>query len=94
MIAPVSSTPAATDVRHAQLQQAADAFEAIFLRQMIGSMRSAGLAEDAFAGSSSGQFRDMFDARIADSMAASGRFGIAEALVAQLGKARPDDPAS
>lgn len=87
MIAPVASPTAAPDVRQAQLQQAADAFEAIFLRQMIGAMRQASLAQDDLAGPSSGQFRDMFDARIADSMAASGRFGIAEALVAQLARA-------
>jgi peptidoglycan hydrolase FlgJ len=86
VIAPVAtSAQAAPDVRQVQLHQAADAFEAIFLRQMIGSMRNAGLTEDSFAGSSSGQFRDMFDGHIADHMAASGRFGIAEALVAQLG---------
>ena len=87
MIASVASTTAVTDARQAQLQQAADAFEAIFLRQMIGAMRQASLATDDLAGPSSGQFRDMVDAHIADSMAASGRFGIAEALVAQLGKA-------
>lgn len=87
MIAPVASTDAAPpDPQRARLQQAADAFEAIFLRQMIGAMRQASLTGDDLAGPSSGQFRDMFDARIADSMAASGRFGIAEALVAQLAK--------
>lgn len=86
MIAPVAPTTATRDARQAQLQQAADAFEAIFLRQMIGAMRQASLADDDLSGPSSGQFRDMFDARIADSMAASGRFGIAEALVAQLGR--------
>ena len=87
MIAPVASTAATPDVRQAQLQQAADAFEAIFLRQMIGAMRQASLAQDDLAGPASGQFRDMYDAHIAENMAASGRFGIAEALVAHLGKA-------
>ncbi len=69
-----------------RLAQAADAFEAIFLRQMIGAMRSASLGDDAFAGASSAQFRDMFDARIADSMATSGRLGIAEALLAGIAR--------
>src|SRR3546814_4544374 len=40
------ATAAASGVDRAGLQQAAKAFEAIFMRQMISSMRSAKLGED------------------------------------------------
>jgi peptidoglycan hydrolase FlgJ len=64
--------------------QVAKQFEAIFLRQMIASMRSPSLGDDLFGSDASNQFRDMSDARLADSMA--GKFGIAQLLEKQLGK--------
>lgn len=69
----------------AQLEQAARQFEAIFLRQMIGTMRQAGQGEGLFDSSASDQFRDMADARTADSMAEKGSLGIAEMLLRQFG---------
>lgn len=66
------------------LAQAAKAFEAIFVRQMISSMRSASLGEDLLGSSASDQFRDMSDARVADSMAESGGLGIATLLLKQF----------
>lgn len=66
------------------LKQAATAFEAVFVRQMIASMRSAGLGEDLLGSSAGDQFRDMSDARIADSMAHSGGLGIATMLLKQF----------
>jgi flagellar protein FlgJ len=72
----------AEDPKRAQLAEAARAFEAVFLRQMIGSMRSASLGEDLLGSRSAEQFRDMGDARLADSMA--GSFGIAELLQKQF----------
>ena len=66
------------------LAQTAKQFEAIFLRQMIASMRSPSLGDDLFGSDASNQFRDMSDARLADSMA--GKFGIAQLLEKQLGK--------
>src|SRR3546814_6293569 len=60
------ATAAASGVDRAGLQQAAKAFEAIFMRQMISSMRSAKLGEDLLGSSASNQFRDMADARVAD----------------------------
>ena len=65
------------------LTQTAKQFEAIFLRQMIASMRSPSLGDDLFGSDASNQFRDMSDARLADSMA--GKFGIAKLLEKQLG---------
>lgn len=76
---------AAADARHAQLRQAAEAFEAVFARQMIGAMRQAKLGDDLLGSAASDQFRDMADARLADTMAEKGSFGIAEMLLAQFG---------
>lgn len=67
-----------------RMGQTAKQFEAIFLRQMIASMRSPSLGDDLFGSDGSNQFRDMSDARLADSMA--GQFGIARLLEKQLGK--------
>jgi peptidoglycan hydrolase FlgJ len=66
------------------LRDTARQFEAIFLRQMIASMRAPSLGDDIFGSDASNQFRDMADARLADSMA--GQFGIATLLEKQLGK--------
>lgn len=90
----------AADPREAQLREAAKAFEAVFLRQLIGSMRQAKLADDDLFGSqATEQFRDMADARMADSMAGKGSFGIADLLVQQFRAvmnpaARPAAPAA
>lgn len=78
----------AADPQRERLREAAEAFEAVFLRQMIGSMRQARLAEDPFGSQATEQFRDMSDARLADQMAQQGSFGIAELLLRQFeGKA-------
>nr|WP_243451161.1 rod-binding protein [Sphingosinicella sp. CPCC 101087] len=67
-----------------QMREAAQAFEAVFLRQMIGSMRQAKLGEDLLGSAASDQFRDMADARLADTMAERESFGIAEMLLNQF----------
>lgn len=82
----------------ASLQKAAQQFEAIFLRQMMGAMRSASLAEGISDSSATDQFRDMADARTADSMATKGTLGIAEMLMhqfgARMGASIPASPAA
>ena len=87
-----SQTPAtggeANTQRRQELRQAAQAFEAVFIRQLIGSMRSAKLADDMFGSQATEQFRDMADSRLADSMAQQGTFGIAELLTAQFERHR------
>lgn len=83
--APAGATTApATDPREAALKQAAEAFEAVFLRQMIGSMRQAKLAEDVFGSAATEQFRDIADSNLADNMAKQGSFGIADLLLQQM----------
>ncbi len=76
----------AADTKRQQLVGAAQAFEAVFMRQMIGSMRQAGLGDDLFGSSATDQFRDMQDSRLADQMAADGGFGIAQMLIKQFEK--------
>ena len=93
MINPLNTqTPAAggeaSTQRRQELRQAAQAFEAVFVRQLLGSMRSAKLADDMFGSQATDQFRDMADARLADTMSQRGTFGIADMLVAQFQRHR------
>lgn len=91
MTIPVSSPapvapPPEQSAKHKQLVQAAQAFEAVFLRQMIGSMRKASLGEDVLGSSATDQFRSMSDDRLADQMASTGGFGISKMLIKQFDK--------
>jgi len=79
------AAPAQTAER-AKMQEVAKQFEAVFMRQMIGSMRQAGLAEGAFDSSATEQFRDMADSRTADAMAATGGVGVAAMLMRDYDK--------
>jgi flagellar protein FlgJ len=89
MIEGVSTTGAAALAQNdrAKLKAAAQQFEAVFLRQMISSMRSASLGDGLFDSDASNQFRDMADARTADAMAQKGALGIADMLLKQFGGA-------
>lgn len=59
-------------------------FEAIFVRQMLKTMRTSSLGEGLFDGQGTEQFRDMQDSKVADTMAEKGVFGIAQLLTRQL----------
>jgi peptidoglycan hydrolase FlgJ len=85
--------PAASPEK-AQLEKVAQQFEAIFLRQMIGTMRQSGGGEGIFDSSATEQFRDMSDARTADTMADKGALGIAEMLLRQYESRTPAAPAT
>ena len=88
--APWGATPA----NKASLEKTAQQFEAIFLRQMIGAMRSASLAEGISDSSATEQFQSMADSRTADAMASGNSLGIAQLLIKQFGaKPAPDAPA-
>jgi flagellar protein FlgJ len=80
MIAPATSAPTTSGnfVRQDRLalQKVAASFEALFLRQIIGDMRKAQLAEDIFGSDATGKFREMADANMADILAKRGAFGI------------------
>jgi flagellar protein FlgJ len=85
-----------TEAQRNALRGAAQQFEAVFLRQMIGSMRQAHLADDPFGSQATEQFREMSDASLADSMSHQGVFGIAQMLLAQFDRhvAAPAAPAA
>jgi len=51
---------------------------------MLTTMRNSSLGEGLFDGQGGDQFRDMQDAKIADSMAQRGVFGIAQLLSRHL----------
>lgn len=91
MIGPVTSgSGPATTAKPAVdpgMRKAAEAFEAVFVRQLIGSMRSSSLGDDILGSDASNQFREMADAKTADNMAQQGALGIAEMMIAQLSKA-------
>jgi peptidoglycan hydrolase FlgJ len=67
------------------LRKAAQGFEAVFLREMIGSMRKAKLADDMFGSSATDSFREIADARTAETMASLGQFGIAAMVERAMG---------
>jgi flagellar protein FlgJ len=70
--------------QRAELEKAAKAFEAIFARQLLGSMRSASLGESLDGSSAVDQFREMSDANMAQELSSNGSLGIAELILKQL----------
>lgn len=80
------AAPRADDGRRQQLVKAAQAFEAVFARQMIGAMRQANLGEDLFGSQSADTFRELQDAKLADNMTAGDGLGIAKMLIEQFDK--------
>ena len=87
MIAPAASAASTTSVGpDPALKKAAQGFEAVFLREIIGAMRKGKLADDIFGSSATDNFREMADARTADEMSMLGHFGIAGLIEKQLTK--------
>ncbi|WP_411339978.1 rod-binding protein [Sphingopyxis sp. J-6] len=89
MTTPISSVratpaPAAAGGGDGGLRKAAEAFEAVILRQLLASMRQAKLGDDIFGSSATDNFREMADAKTADSIAAMRQFGIADMVEAQF----------
>lgn len=78
-----------SETQKAELRKAAESFEAIFLRQMIGTMRSATPGDSLLGSDAGNQFRDLMDERLADDMAAKQSFGIAEMVLRQFGVDEP-----
>ncbi|MEP2101862.1 MAG: rod-binding protein [Parasphingorhabdus sp.] len=65
-------------------------FEAIFVRQMLSTMRTASLGDGLFDGQGTEQFRDMQDTMLAENMADKGVFGIAALLARHVEKGAAD----
>ena len=84
MIKVQSSLTTSAPKRDPELRKAAEAFEAVILRQMLASMRKAKLGDEMFGSSATDNFREMADARLADSMAGMRQFGIADLVEKQL----------
>ncbi len=80
---PVSPLATATPVDPA-LRKAAQGFEAVMLRQVFAAMRKASLGGGLFDSGATQNFREMADARTADTMAGIGAFGIAALIEKQL----------
>ncbi|MES2753271.1 MAG: rod-binding protein [Pseudomonadota bacterium] len=71
------------------LDAAGARFEAIFTGMMLKAMRSTHLAEDLFGSKAQDQFRDMWDQKTAESMAAHAPLGIGKAMTEFLSRAQP-----
>ncbi len=89
--APLDATSAAKAQERAALQKAAKSFEAIFMRQLVGSMRKSGMGESIDGSSAVDQFQELSDANMADGLASSagaggGGLGIAQLILQQLDK--------
>jgi peptidoglycan hydrolase FlgJ len=84
MIKVQSATPSPAPKRDPELRKAAEAFEAVILRQMMASMRKARLGDEMFGSSATDNFREMADARLADTVAGMRQFGIADLVERQL----------
>lgn len=81
----VDTSSADQAAQSGDLKKAAQAFEAIFLRQLLASARSTDFGgEKIFDGPGLEQFEAMFDGKIAEVSAQRGAFGIAEAIERQL----------
>lgn len=83
---PSGTAPAGATTEREALAKAAKAFEAIFMRQLLGSMRSASQGEGLGDSSATDQFREMADARMAEGLSDQGNLGIANLLLSQLEK--------
>ena len=72
--------------RNADLREAAEQFEAIFLNEFIKQARKAKLAEDIFGSSAQDTYTEMLDRELASNLSGRVDLGVAEALVRQLGQ--------
>ena len=73
-----------TESRPADLQAAAEQFEALFIHQLLKQARSAKLAEDILGSEAGDTYAEMLDQERAKQLSAQMNLGIAEALVNQF----------
>ena len=73
-----------TKSRPADLQAAAEQFEALFIHQLLKQARSAKLAEDILGSEAADTYTEMLDQERAKQLSAQMDLGIAEALVKQF----------
>lgn len=83
-VSPFASAPAGGSERE-QLKQAAQQFEAIFVRQMLAAARNTDFGgDDLFGGQGDETFREMRDSQFATLASESGTLGLAKSIEAQL----------
>ncbi|MEC7189843.1 MAG: rod-binding protein [Pseudomonadota bacterium] len=70
--------------RNADLREAAEQFEAIFLNEFIKQARKAKLADDILGSDAQDTYQDMMDRELSAQLSGKVNLGIAEALVRQL----------
>ena len=73
-----------TESRTADLQAAAEQFEALFIHQLLKQARSAKLAEDILGSEAADTYNEMLDQERAKQLSAQMDLGIAGALVKQF----------
>ena len=66
-------------------------FEALFLQQMLKSMRTASLGDGLFQSEQTEFYRDMYDQHVATDLAKRGIVGIGDLIGEQLGVARTEE---
>ena len=74
---------------NADLREAAEQFEAIFLNEFIKQARKAKLADDLLGSDAQDTYQEMMDRELSTQMSGRVNLGIAEALVRQLGQGQP-----
>ena len=80
-----AATASATTPTSKGVREAAQGFEAIFVRQMLAAARSTDFGgDDLFGGKQDDTFTQMRDERFADIAAKSGAFGIGHQIEAAL----------
>lgn len=73
-----------TESRPADLQAAAEQFEALFIHQLLKQARSAKLADDILGSEAGDTYTEMLDQERAKQLSAQMNLGIADALVSQF----------
>ncbi len=74
------------EVRDAKLREAARGFEAIFIRQLLKTMRTTVPGAGPYGSGAAGDiYGDMVENAISETMSAQGRFGIARVLLDKFG---------
>ena len=83
--APSTQAPPENAAERSDLRKAAQAFEAIFLRQMLASARASSIAEQTpFTGPGLDQFTAMRDEQFAEIASHNGGLGLADQIERQL----------
>ena len=90
-VSATSLTPAKASERE-KLAEAAQQFEAIFLRQMLAAARKTDFGDSLFSSQGLDTFRQMQDDRFAEIASQTGAIGLASVIEAQMARFLPAQP--